>query len=224
VQGTGFLHKSGAVITAEHVVDSSSADRIKIILPNGVAVAVTNIVKSDAYDLAILMPSEALPGTPLGLAANDQVRIGAQITTWGFPEGYSGLSPLLCVGYVSGSEMQLTKARVAAPRLILNAAFNSGNSGGPLLRVEDGAVVGVVISKLAPMPVEIESAISALKTQASGLGYPAVKSDGTTVMFSEGQVVGKDLDHLRRQTQLVVGYSAMSGQIKEFLSKNGLEP
>jgi S1-C subfamily serine protease len=225
VQGTGFLHKSGWIITAEHVIESNAVEQLRIVLPNGAMLGVTNIVKSDAYDLAILAPTAPAPGTPLPLSTNGLIRIGTQVTTWGFPGGYCGMAPLLCVGYVSGAEVVPTKARVPDVRLVINAAFNSGNSGGPLLTVEDGAVVGVVISKLAPISPEIQSALDALRNQGGGfVGYSQKKVDGAVVQVSEAQVIARVLDYLRNQSQLVIGHATPAGDIAEFLSKNGIEP
>jgi hypothetical protein len=43
-QGTGFLHKSGWIITAEHVVESNAVGHLLIILPSGKQVGVSNVV------------------------------------------------------------------------------------------------------------------------------------------------------------------------------------
>jgi hypothetical protein len=117
-----------------------------------------------------------------------------------------------------------TKAGIPINRLVLNAAFNSGNSGGPLIRVEDGEVIGVVISKMAPMPPEIGSALAALKSQSFGLGYTHRRPDGSIAQVSEAQVVETVLEYLRSQTQLVIGHATEAGALREFLTKNGIEP
>ena len=50
-------------------------------------------------------------------------------------------------------------------RWCVNAASNSGNSGGPLLDIENGEVIGVVSSKLAPISDLAKAALSALEGQ-----------------------------------------------------------
>jgi 2-succinyl-5-enolpyruvyl-6-hydroxy-3-cyclohexene-1-carboxylate synthase len=93
-----------------------------------------------------------------------------------------------------------------------------------VVNVEDGTVIGVVSSKLAPLPAVIESALSALEKQVSGMVYTAKKADGTKFTLSEGQVIGAVLQYLRSQTQLVIGYAVPVKDLREFLKKNGVSP
>ncbi len=85
-------------------------------------------------------------------------------------------------------------------------------------------MIGVVASKLTPIPPSVESALEALKTQRSGITYKKQHSDGTSENVSEGQVVAEILHYLRSQTQLVVGHAVKSGDIRSFLKANGIEP
>jgi S1-C subfamily serine protease len=63
----------------------------------------------------------------------------------------------------------------------VNAAFNGGNSGGPLILIETGDVIGVVVSKLAPISQNTLQALKALQSNQSGITYTATAPDG----FSE---------------------------------------
>ena len=54
---------------------------------------------------------------------------------------------------------------------VVNAAFNRGNSGGPVVLIETGEVIGVVSSKLAPISPTAKSALDALEQQKSGFTY-----------------------------------------------------
>jgi len=133
--------------------------------------------------------------------------------------------PLLSVGYLSGQGQFRNSDRSVSPkRWIVNAAFNSGNSGGPLLRVEDGTVIGVVVSKLTPVPEEVESGLQALKNQKSGMTYTRTYPDGRKETLTEGQIVHEVLHHLRRQTQLVIGHAVMLEDLRKFLEQNKIEP
>jgi len=107
---------------------------------------------------------------------------------------------------------------------VVNAAFNGGNSGGPVLNTEDGAVIGVVSSKLAPVPQIIESALEALLAQQSGFEYTRTMPDGSQENVSEGKIVGEILKYLRSQTQLVLGHAVTSYDLRQFLQANGIEP
>lgn len=220
--GTGFLHRSGLIITAAHVV--SGCDRKDLeIRGAGRRSRVAEIQMDLRADLALLRPEPKLSGTPLPISARERFPVGLQVTTWGFPQGYRGARPLLSVGYLAGTELEPT-ALGRVQRWVVNAAFNSGNSGGPLLDLEDEAVMGVVCSKLAPVPPRVEAALKALERERRGVVFRARRSDGTIIELSEGEVVATVLDYLRRQTQLVIGYAATSAQIRRFLEANGVQP
>ena len=156
--GTGFLHNSGAVLTAAHVVAGCQPKDLLLLPPSGGSFGVLKLVADSEKDLALLHPVAVLPGSPLTISSIAAPVIGAQVTTWGFPGGYDGLSPLLSVGYLSGVQEFKAPSGTTIHRWVVNAAFNGGNSGGPLLSVEDGRVIGVVSSKLAPLPPSLAQA------------------------------------------------------------------
>lgn len=217
--GTGFLHASGWIITAEHVVRGASPNSVKLLTAAGAQVAVGDIRMDKVLDLAVIKPTTALAVAPLSLSTSNNFAVGTQVSTYGFPFGYTGLPPMLTVGYLSAVENINGVAR-----WVINAAFNSGNSGGPVLRLEDGAVMGVVASKLAPLPPAIKSILEALSNQKSGFQYPVTYPDGRRENFSEGQLVGAVLEFLRSQTQLVVGHAVMLNNLRDFLTCQGITP
>jgi hypothetical protein len=93
-----------------------------------------------------------------------------------------------------------------------------------VLSQEDGSIIGVVSSKLAPIPSYIESALDALANQKSGFVYTRTLASGKTENISEGQVVAEVLTYLRSQTQLVLGHAVTSQDLKAFLKKEDVEP
>ena len=109
-------------------------------------------------------------------------------------------------------------------RWVVNAAFNSGNSGGPLILIETGEVIGVVSSKLAPISQFAEQALTAMEANSSGVCYTQTLSDGTVRQLVEGQVIAMILNELRSQVQLVIGYAVLLDDLRSFLSANGLTP
>lgn len=222
--GTAFLHKSGKVITAAHIVKDCSSTDVFLIDSQGQRKDVTKIVSDNDYDLALLTPKTVLKRASLPINASNKLSIGAQVTTWGYPSGYKGLVPLLSVGYLSGVETIKSDSGKLINRWVVNAAFNRGNSGGPLIHIEDGTVIGIVVSKLAPIPPYIESALEALKNQKQGFTYTKTSTDGRTGKVSEGQIIADILDYLRSQTQLVVGYAVLLEDLRKFLREKGIEP
>lgn len=179
--GTGFLHRSGAIITAAHVVAGCAPADLVLLTASGQQLGVTSVVADAVKDLALLRPSNSVAGSPLPIAASSGPGLGAQVTTWGYPGGYDGLIPLLSVGYFAGVQDFQTAQDGTIRRWVINAAFNGGNSGGPVFAVEDGRVIGVVSSKLAPLPPFIASILGALEAQKSGFTYNTTAPDGSMV-------------------------------------------
>jgi S1-C subfamily serine protease len=106
--GTGFLHKSKKIITAAHVV-TGCANPIIITSDNKMVNGkVDNI--DPTVDLALIESEVDINAPPLALysLSESDIKIGRQVSTWGFPGGYSGLSPMLSVGYLSGVQANTT--------------------------------------------------------------------------------------------------------------------
>ncbi len=73
------------------------------------------------------------------MSTDNDVRIGHQVDTWGFPLIYNGPAPLLSVGYVSGlyeaaesnfCDKTKNSQGLKFKHIVVNGAFNPGNSGG----------------------------------------------------------------------------------------------
>lgn len=220
--GTGFLQKSGNLITAEHVV--RGCNKPQMVLPNGLLSDVSVIAMDQDYDLAVVKPSAPVQAKPLEIASSNDFKIGTQVSTWGFPGGYRGLSPMLSVGYLAGIDAYKTASGKIIRKWVVNAAFNAGNSGGPLIHIETGAVFGVVSSKLAPISRETAEILSFLENQNSGFGVSVTTTDGKTIEVTEAQLIGKVLNELRRQVQLVIGQAVLRDDLIAFLKANKIDP
>lgn len=221
--GTGFLHKSGNVITAAHVVKDCKPPDLLLITPTGQRFTVINVDADEMLDLALLRPAIALPGQPITIALVAPPTLGMQVATWGYPGGYNGLAPLLSVGYLAGTQ-DFKVGGSTVQRWVVNAAFNGGNSGGPVLSIENGSIVGVVSSKLAPLPDHIATILDLLGKQTSGFIHYATKPDGSEVTYTEGQLIGEVLQYLRGQVQLVIGYAVSPDDIVNFLKTRNVLP
>lgn len=215
--GTGFLHASGEIITAEHVIRNSQ-NPVAYVNNQPVSLSVTAL--DTVRDLALLRPANAINHTALPIKANTaSLKVGSQVSTWGFPGGYPGIQAMLSVGYIA-QDISFTTHR----QWCVNAAFNSGNSGGPLIDIETSEVIGVVCSKLAPISPTAMSALNALQNQRSGFMYTATQPNGQTIQVSEGQIVAGILNELRQQVQLVIGMAAHLDELRAFLTRNGITP
>jgi serine protease Do len=219
--GTGFLHRSGRVITAAHVVAGCSERQVVVLTWTRRTFAAT-VVADQKRDLALITPTDPINGRSFPISSYRTIPIGSAVISWGFPAGYTGRTPLLTLGYLAGHDSVKLDSAIAE-QWVINAAFNGGNSGGPVLDVETGAVIGVVSGKLAPLPDEIESILKALKANDSGLNYTGVTAEGEKVTLSESQMLERVLEYLRSQTQLVVGYAVSLSDLRKFLAEQHLE-
>lgn len=221
-QGTGFLHKSGKLITAAHVVKDCESPIIKF-LDGGSGSS--RVIASDAdLDIAILEPTFSIDADALPISKKDDLKIGAQVSKWGFPSGYNGLNPMLSVGYLAGIQAVKPADNKIEKQWVVNAAFNRGNSGGPLLEIETGEVIGVVSSKIVPLSQDAKGALTALQNQHYGFTYEESSPDKTKRKLSEGQVVAMVLEELGKQVQLVIGNAVRGEDIRAFLRANKIDP
>jgi S1-C subfamily serine protease len=137
--GTGFLIGPRLVATVEHVVDGATSITLK---QNGRAVATGTVIGDDpARDVALVQASKPLTGTVLPLATRAPL-LGESVAALGFP---LGLPLTVTQGSVSGLQRTVPIDGLNRRDMVqTDAAVNPGNSGGPLLSVDTGDVVGLV--------------------------------------------------------------------------------
>ncbi len=74
--GTGFVHKSGIIITAEHVVSSAEPKDIVLTLYTSQKVRIKSIIKDPNRDLAILYPETELNVSTLTISQKPSLKTG----------------------------------------------------------------------------------------------------------------------------------------------------
>ena len=223
-KGTGWLVADRMLVTNEHVVRGGSANAVTVRFPDGSAFGVTSVRGLDAtLDLAVLELQGSPAATPLRLVAS-ALSVAMQVYALGFPLAYNGPAPLMIVGYVAGFEARTVTAGAALQqRIVLNAALNPGNSGGPVFRWGESCVSGVVVSKHAPISPFLQSGIDALATNQSGIGFPATDSKGNTHTFVESQLVAEVLKYFRSMTQVVIGEAIPITDVQSFLTSSSVQ-
>jgi S1-C subfamily serine protease len=140
---SGIALAADLVLTADHVVDSSREDSIRIGLPDGSEVGGSVVGRDPATDLAILriasgtlVPAKAAPGDP---------RTGSLALVVGRPGSDPSASLGLIVGLAGPAR---TRRGGSLERFIqVDAVMYPGFSGGPLVDA-DGAVLGMITSGL----------------------------------------------------------------------------
>ena len=139
--GSGFVVGSrGEVLTNAHVVEGCGSLRLGVAGSPSVTASV--IATDVANDLAVLLTSTRVgPGLPLRRTAP---RAGMPIVILGFPlAGVLSQQPVNATGTISALAGIGNDSRM----LQISAPVQVGNSGGPVIDA-DGAVIGVVVSKL----------------------------------------------------------------------------
>jgi S1-C subfamily serine protease len=131
-RGHGIPTQHGLIVTNQHVVGTCEPDELQVISSASQRVTLTRAIIDKDRDLALLRPSRNILGG-LELSAAKKPLPGTVVSTWGYQFLYNGYYPLLSVGYVAGyREVQLSNRR-KVKHVIVNGAFNHGNSGGRFL-------------------------------------------------------------------------------------------
>jgi S1-C subfamily serine protease len=220
--GSGFLLDTGIVVTNVHVVATCTEQTLVGISTANRQVRFSHIIRDAGRDLALLVPAEKLTNG-LKLAAKDSPVPGTTVSTWGYPFGYNGISPLLSVGYVSGYR-QDTESGKAVKHIIVNGAFNHGNSGGPLLISHDNEVIGVVVLTFHFYPAEVKEIIDHLSSLASGFMIATVtRPDGSKETLSEAQVTAMVLNEFYQKTQVMIGEAVAGSELAAMINEHSSE-
>jgi len=142
--GSGFIvDESGVVLTNNHVIDGASSVRVK--LSDGSIRQARVLGRDEKTDLAVLRIEGGGSFKPVQWGNSDAVRVGENVFAMGSP---FGLGNTVTSGIVSARGREIG----AGPYddfLQVDAAINSGNSGGPLFD-SSGRVIGVNTAIVSP--------------------------------------------------------------------------
>jgi serine protease Do len=161
--GTAFLvHSQGYLLTAAHlvtrpaglhVVPTTASDDFVPMTFERVAAMPVSVVRTDlAHDVALLRIEQDLgievPDDFLGTA--DSVRPGASIMSLGYSFGHEQLHTVMSVGGI-------VSAKIRSPNqtalILFDNMVQDGDTGGPLVHVADGHIVGLVSGRFEPAEV-----------------------------------------------------------------------
>ncbi len=160
--GSGFFVDSrGYIVTARHVI--ADTKRLVVFTSTGRQLEATVERTSTNFDAAILKV-QGSGFTALRLGDSSKIRVGQEIIALGYPLPDVGQQPALIVtrGIISA-------VRAAEGLLQIDAALNSGNSGGPVLNRE-GEAIGIAKSSIKKAQAfNFALAIDLVKTLTAGL-------------------------------------------------------
>lgn len=144
-RGSGFhFLRSDVIVTNHHVIEGaegSSKSDIAAVTENNERIPLELIAWSPrtSKDFAILRATKAVPSSRHVLRPKilDPVPRGTSVLFGGFPHGI----PHLLVHHASVAGLASGEA------FYLEASVNGGNSGGPIVDMNDGTVVGIVTQR-----------------------------------------------------------------------------
>ena len=139
--GTGFVwDRDGHIVTNFHVVQDATSWRV--VMHDQTSYMAEPVGGSARHDLAVLRidaPADSL--RPVRVGDSDRVRVGQSAYAIGNPFGYSAT---LTTGIISALSRQIQglTGDIIEDVIQVDAAINTGNSGGPLLDSR-GRVIGI---------------------------------------------------------------------------------
>ncbi|EGV30825.1 peptidase S1 and S6 chymotrypsin/Hap [Thiorhodococcus drewsii AZ1] len=195
--GTAFLvHGSGYLLTAAHlvskpegllVVATASGDEYQPMTFDRVSAIPVSVVQQDiAHDVALLkMEQDISIGVPddfLGSGAN--VRSGASLMSLGYSFGHEQLHTALSVS-------SFASAKIRSPNdtqlILFDTMVQDGDTGGPLIHVTDGHIVGIVSGRFEPAEVVRGSADWERRpARDTNISYAVDIDYGVALMRAEG--------------------------------------
>ena len=144
--------EGGYILTNNHVVDEGETYQIQWL--DGTIMDATLVGADEGTDIAVLQFNEPAPegATPVPLGDSDALQIGELAIVIGNPgSGTEVLFGTVTAGIISGLEREGVSAQGSFNRPVstiqVDAAINTGNSGGALLNAQ-GELVGIPTLKM----------------------------------------------------------------------------
>lgn len=197
VAGSGaILNTKGYVITNNHVV--SGTTRLQVTLSNGNMYDAKVVGTDSSTDLAVIQIEDAPSDlTPITFAEDsNDLAVGEAVMAMGSP---LGLQNTATTGVVSALERPVSVSSdtddttVVTNSIQIDAAINSGNSGGPLFNTS-GELIG------------INSSISTSGTSTGSIGI------GYAIPSNLVKWVSQDLMDNGKVTHVLLGVTVRTGQ------------
>lgn len=195
--GTGFLcHSKGYILTSAHSI--TLTDNLGFIPPlpidqfNPTTLGKVNFIKlivaqyNAANDVALLkiVEPQSLVVPPNILGDENQALVGASVSYLGFPYAHVGQQALKVSSSIISSKVLSSNG---TRQLQFDAMAEEGNSGGPLIDLGSGQIIGIVSGRFSPTGnggvIKIGS--HTLGTEST-ISYATAISYGKALMQSEG--------------------------------------
>jgi S1-C subfamily serine protease len=158
--GTGFLcHNKGYVLTCAHGINLT--DKLVIVPPQPISefnqrtlervntIDVTVVQHDSKNDVALLKITNTVPITvPDNILGNETTsQVGSTICYLGFPFAQDGLHTIKVSQSIISSKVKSTNG---TKQYQLDAMVHEGNSGGPVVDLQTGKIIGIVSGRFSP--------------------------------------------------------------------------
>lgn len=155
VSGSGFIiTEDGYILTNYHVISYAAQGNYDITVMTYDGTSYTaKIVGVDASNDIAVLKIDATGLTPVSFGDSDEMSVGDTVYAVGNPLGE--LQFTMTTGHVSALDRTITTDEGSVPinMFQIDAAVNSGNSGGPVYN-DAGQVIGIVTAKYSSSGVE----------------------------------------------------------------------
>lgn len=208
-RGSGFhFLRPNIIVTNQHVV--ANGDPVQAVTENGIAMALRLLASSPSnqHDYALFEVKGDVPPDRTVLRAKiiRPFARGLDILFSGFPHGISHL--LVQRAVVAGL--------VSDRAFYIDGSVNGGNSGGPIIDIADGAVVGIVTQRRflgAQDLAELKNAAEQIRAHCTAIaGRATVKImgidfGGFSQLMAEGMLLIREVLEANANSGIGIGFS-----------------
>jgi serine protease Do len=199
--GSGFaISADGYIVTNNHVV--RNATKVTVVLDNGDEHQATVVGTDERTDLAVVKV-DSVSDMPFVTFADDSPRVGDWVVAVGNPFGFGGS---VTAGIVSALGRDV-EGSAYGDFLQIDAAINTGNSGGPAFNLS-GEVVGVNSEIYTPNGGNVGIAFAIPASTVKQVTSALIDSGVVTRGF-----LGVSIDNVTRDIADSVGLEAARGAI-----------
>lgn len=118
---------------------------------NGYMVHPVKVIASDpVHDLAILQVAETEVSVNWSIDGTDSAAPGHPVVTLGFPHADTGRVVLTQQQTTVGARVLMGNQGIKSKYVVLNTLLRPGQSGGPVISMQTGKVVAVLVGAYAP--------------------------------------------------------------------------
>jgi len=206
--GSGFvISADGYIVTNNHVVED--ATKVTVVFDDGTEQVATIVGTDERTDLAVLK----IEGTDLPFVSfeTESSRIGDWVVAIGNPFGLGGT---VTAGVISGSGRNIGGSNYG-DFLQIDAAVNTGNSGGPAFNTK-GEVVGVNTAIYSPNGGNVGIAFAIPAATVKGIVDQLVKTGSVTRGY-----LGVGIQDVSRDIADGVGLADAKGAIVSNVAEDG---